>query len=151
MEVRRKELEEPFGVTPERLFEVLTTPRAIRSWWGVSRVFLEARKGGTLVTAWGAGEEDSDFVSSFKIVEFDPPKRLVLGGGKYIEEHRWPLETDITTEFLIEAHPSGCNLRIVQELAPDEPLLHDYFDACILGWQNCFEGIRNYLHNNPAE
>jgi uncharacterized protein YndB with AHSA1/START domain len=151
MEVRRKEIEEPFGVSPERMFTILTTPSAIRSWWGVSKALVDLREGGTWITAWGEAEEDSDNVTSFKIVELDPPRRFVLGSSKYIGEGRRTLETDIRTEFHIESHPAGCNLRIVQTLAPHDPMLDDYFDACVLGWQNCFEGIRNYLHNNPDE
>lgn len=149
MEVRRQELEEPFGVTPERLFTVLTTPSAIRSWWGVSKAIVDLRKGGTWVTAWGESDGDSDHVTSFKIVELEPPTLVVLGSSKYIRVGS-TLETNMTTEFRIDAHPHGCNLRIVQVLDPHDPFMDDYFDACILGWQNCFEGIRHYLHTNPA-
>ena len=56
----------------------------------------------------------------------------------------------MTTEFVIDAHPSGCNLRIVQELAPHEPLLDDYFDACVLGWQNCFAGYSQVSSPEPG-
>jgi len=151
MEIRRQELEEPFGITPERMYEVLTTPSAIRSWWGVSKAVVDLREGGTWVTAWGEGEEDADHVVAFKILELDPPKRFVLGASKYIVSSQHPLESDMTTEFNIDAHPSGCNLRIVQELNPYEPWLEDYFDAFVAGWENCFEGIRKYLHLNPVE
>ena len=149
--MRRQELEEPFAVSPERLFKALITPSAIRSWWGASSVVIDARKGGSWVTAAGEGEKDAEFVNSFEILEFDFPNRIVLGSGKYFAGNNWPIETNMTTEFIVEAHPSGCNLRIVQELSPADPLLDDFFDACVAGWENSFEGIRNYLHNNPTE
>jgi len=149
-ETRRHILAEPFGVIPERMFEVLTTPVAIRSWWGASSVVIDPRKGGSWVTASGEGKKDNDYVNSFVIEEFDPPTRMVLGSGKYYAGTTWPIKTNMTTEFLIEPQPEGCILKIVQELSPADPLLDDYFDACVAGWQNSFEGIRNYLHNNPT-
>ena len=151
MKARREELEEPFGVTPERMFEALTTPLAIRSWWGASTVVIDPRQGGTLVAAASDGENDSEFINSFDILEFDPPFRMLLGGGKYFAGANWPIRTAMTTDFVVTAVPSGCTLRIVVELSPADPLLDDYFDACVAGWQNCFEGIRNYLHHNPSE
>ena len=150
-EARRQILEEPFGVKPERMFEVLTTPSAIRDWWGATSVIIEARKGGSFVAATSDGESASEFVNSFEILEFEPPSRMLLGGGKYYAGANWPIRTDMTTEFVIDPQPTGCNLQIVVELSPADPLLDDFFDACVAGWQNSFEGIRNYIHNNPAE
>lgn len=151
MEKRKEVLEEPFGITPEQMFEVLTTPSAIRSWWGASTVVIDPRPGGTWVTAASDGDQTSEYVNSFEILEFDPPNRMLLGNGKYITGNNWPIRTNMTTELIIESQPTGCVLRIVQELAPRDELLDDYFDACVAGWQNSFEGIRNYLHNNPVE
>ena len=150
-ETRRHILEELFGVSPERMFEVLTTPHAIRSWWGATSVVIDARKGGSWVTASGEGETDSEFVNSFEILEYEPPHRMLLGSGKYFAGNNWPIRTNMTTEMIIEAQPAGCILRIVQELSPADPLLDDFFDACVVGWQNSFEGMRNYLHNHPTE
>ena len=151
METRREELAEPFGVSPERMFEILITPSAIRTWYGASKAVVDPRKGGSWITAWGDEDDDAEYINAFKILEFDPPNRMLLGSGKYIAGRAWPIMTDITTELIVEPLPTGCILRIVQELTPAEPLLTDYFDACIAGWQNSFEGIRNYLHNNPTD
>jgi uncharacterized protein YndB with AHSA1/START domain len=148
---RREELAEPFGVSPERMFEILINPIAIRGWFGASTAIIDAREGGSWVTAFGEGERDVDFVSSFRIVDFEPPKRMVLGAGKLFSENKWPIITNMTTEFVVEPQPEGCVLRIVQQLAPHDALLDDYFDACVAGWQNSFEGIRNYLHANPGK
>jgi len=150
-ETRRQILEELFGVTPERMFQILTEPSAIRSWWGASTVVIDARKGGSWVTAAGEDDKGSDFVNSWVIVEYDPPTRMVLGSGKYFTGNNWPIQTNMTTELIVEPQPAGCVLRIVQELSPADPLLEDFFDACVAGWQNSFEGIRNYIHHNPAE
>jgi uncharacterized protein YndB with AHSA1/START domain len=150
-ETRRQILEESFGVEPERMFEVLTTPEAIRSWWGASSVIIDARKGGSFVTSVSDGESHAEYINSFHIVDIEPPSRILLGGGRYFAGTNWPIRTNMTTEFLIEPQPEGCILQIIQELSPADPLLDDFFDACVAGWQNSFEGIRNYIHNHPAE
>lgn len=151
MDKRREELAEPFGVSPERMFEVLIEPSAIRSWFGASTAIIDAREGGSWVTAFGETERDNDFVTSFEILLFDPPKRMLLGSGKLFSENKWPIATNITTDLIIEPTAAGCTLRIIQELVPHDELLDDYFDACVAGWQNSFEGMRNYLHHNPTE
>ena len=151
MEKRRQELAEPFGIKPERMFEILITPSAIRGWYGASRAVVEPHEGGTWVTTWGETDADSEYINSFKILEFEPPNRILLGGGKFIAGQAWPIETHITTALIVEPQPTGCILRIIQEMDPADPLLDDYFDACIAGWQNSFEGIRNYLHTASTE
>ncbi|HEX6124331.1 MAG TPA: SRPBCC domain-containing protein [Pyrinomonadaceae bacterium] len=133
------------------MFDILITPSAVRSWWGATTVIIDARKGGSWVAAAGDGDKLSEYVSSFEILEFEQPRRILLGGGKYFAGENWPIRTGMTTELNVEPHPAGCVLRIVQELKPADPLLDDYFDACVAGWQNSFEGIRNYLHNHPRE
>ena len=149
---RRHVLEESFGVTPERMFEILTTPKAIRSLVGSDVGGNRCtRKGGSLGHGGRRRRSDTEFINSFEILEFDPPKRMLLGSGKYFAGTNWPIRTNMTTEMLIEPQPTGCILMIIQELSPADPLLDDFFDACVAGWQNSFEGMRNYLHNNPAE
>ena len=151
MDARRKEIEEPFPISPDKMFEILITPSSIRSWWGASTVVIDARAGGSWVTAAGDGNNDSEYINSFEILEFDPPNRMLLGSGRYFTGKNWPIQTSMTTELVVAARPNGCTLRIVQELTPADPLLDDFFDACIAGWENCFEGIRNYLYQNPAD
>ena len=150
MEKRREELEEPFGISQERMFEVLTTPSIVRDWWGATTAIIDPRKGGTWVAASGDKDTKSEFVNSFEILEFDRPHRILLGHGKYFAGNNWPIRTNMTIDLIVEEVPAGCLLRIIQELDPADPLLDDYFDACVAGWQNSFEGIRNYLHNNPS-
>jgi hypothetical protein len=84
-------------------------------------------------------------------LEYDPPKRMLLGSGKLFSENKWPIATNMTTELIVEPQAGGCLLRIIQELTPHDELLDDYFDACVAGWQNSFEGMRSYLHHHPVE
>src|SRR5687767_13718470 len=150
MEKRRQVIEEPFGVSPDRMFKILVSPSAIRSWWGASTCIVDPKKGGSWVAAWGENERDSDNINSYSILEFEPPIRMLLGSSKYFGGSNWPIKTSMTTEFIIEPGPAGCNLRIVQELSPADPLLDDFFDDCVLGWQSRLDSITNDLHNTPT-
>ena len=61
------------------MFEALVTPSAIRKWWGATKAIVLPQVGGTWVASWGESENDPDFISSFKILEFEPPSRIMLG------------------------------------------------------------------------
>ena len=154
MSTRRHVLEEPFGVSPERMFEALVTPSAIRSWWGAAKAIVLPQVGGTWVASWGEDENDPDYISSFKILEYDPPKRLLLAEGKYFARDGQPpfVMDKMTTEFVIEDRNDGMSaLRITQDGFPSEKVADDFYEACIVGWENTFEGIRKYFFDNPTE
>lgn len=152
METRRHTHEEPFAVAPERMFEILVTPSAIRSWWGATRAVVSLKRGGVWMAAWGEDENASDYISTFTIQEYDPPKRLLLTDGKYqVKSGQAPFEMNMTTEFTVEPWGSGCVLRVVNDGFPTDEAADDFYNACVLGWENTFEGIRKYFYDNPAE
>lgn len=152
MNTRRHILEEQFAVSPDRMFKILLTPSAIRSWWGASKAIVRPEKGGMWIASWGEDENDADYISSYKILEFDPPKRLLLGEGKYFaRDGQPPFEMELTTEFAVDERVGGCALRITQDGFPTDQEADEFFDACVVGWNNTFEGIRKYLFDNPVE
>lgn len=150
METRRHIHEEPFGVSAESMFHALITPSAIREWWGASKAIVIAERGGVWIAAWGEDENDSDYISSFKIQQFEPPRRMLLGDGKYqSRDGQPPFEMNMTTEFTVEPINNGCILRIVQDGFPTDESADDFFDACVIGWKNTFDGLRRYFFENP--
>jgi uncharacterized protein YndB with AHSA1/START domain len=154
MATRRHVHEEPFAVSAERMFEALITPSAIRSWWGATKAIVLAEVGGTWVASWGDIENEPDYISSFRIIEYEPPSRLMLGEGKYFARHGHPpFEMDkMTTEFVVESRGDGmCALRMTQDGFPSEKVADEFYDACVIGWENTFEGIRKYFFDNPSE
>ena len=154
MATRRHVFEEPFGVSPERMFEALITPNAIRFWWGADRAIVLPKIGGSWMASWGQDENEPDYISSFKILEFEPPHRLTLGEGKYFaRDGRPPFEMDkMTTEFVVEDRGEGiCALRITQDGFPSEKVADDFYEACVIGWKNTFVGLRKYFFDNPSE
>ena len=150
MDHRSHTHEEPFGVTPERMFEALTTPAAIREWFGASKVIVTPEKGGAWIASWddeaADAETRSDYISSFKILEIEPPKRIVLGEGKYrSSEEKDTMQMDVRTEFLVEPMAGGCSLTVVHHGIPDDPSQNDFYEDYLYGWENTFDGIRKYL------
>lgn len=145
METRCHIHEEEFPVAPETLFAILHTPTAICGWWGASRSIVLAEKGGTWAASWG-DEDEPDYISTFTIEEFEPPRRILFTGGKYFAKTGSPpFEMKMTTEFVVEPRGPGCILRVIQDGFPAGEIADDFHAACDTGWRNTFGGIRKYL------
>ncbi len=149
METLRNEFQEPFNVSAEKMFEALITPKAIREWWGASRAIVDPKVGGSWVATYGEEDGSSEFINTFKLTEFDPPRRMVLGDGVLMSKEKGsPLVMGTTTEFVVVSIPEGCSLTIVHTGTPIDPESEDFYESSLLGWQNTFEGLRRYFHYN---
>ncbi len=147
METRSHIHEESFDAAPDKMFDLLITPSAIRRWWGASRAIVDAREGGVWTAAWG-DEDDPDHVSTATLVEFDPPRRLAMKyGGYYAKSGALPFKfaDDALTIFTIEPSGNGSILRVEQTGFPCDPVADEFYAACQTGWKNTFAGIREYL------
>ena len=56
---------------------------------------------------------------------------------------------NMTTEYTFEPPNNGCILRIVQDGFPADESADDFFEACVIGWKNTFDGLRRYFFENP--
>jgi len=150
METRSHIHEDSFGVTAERLFALLVTPSAIRQWWGASRAIVDARADGVWTAAWG-DEDDPDYISTATLVEFDPPRRLVMKYGQYYAKNGslpFRFADDAVTIFTVEPNGDDSILRVEQTGFPRDKIADDFYAACETGWKNTFEGIRRYVMDN---
>lgn len=131
---------------PERLFALLHTPSAIRGWWSASRAIVVAREGGLWAAAWGGDEDDPDYVSTFRIAVFDPPRRMMLNACVYVAKPGpLPFDAEFETEFTVRPTAKGSVLRVVQDGFPTDPVADAFYAGCEIGWKNTFAGIRGYL------
>lgn len=138
---------ESFEVTAERLFDLLITSSSIRHWWGASQAIVDAREGGVWTAAWG-DEDDPDYISTATLVEFDPPRKLVMKYGVYYAKTgSLPFEfsKDALTIFTVEPDGDRCVLSVEQTGFPHKPVADQFFEACKTGWKNTFLSIREYL------
>jgi uncharacterized protein YndB with AHSA1/START domain len=137
-------IELPVG--PNRVFELLITPSAIREWWGADRAIVIAAEGGTWTAAWGREEDNPEYVTASAIKVFDPPRRLLLNDSRYYARSgQPPFESEMTTEFVIEESPNGATLRVIQDGFPVDTVADEFYAACEIGWKNTFSNIKQYL------
>jgi uncharacterized protein YndB with AHSA1/START domain len=132
---------------PEAVFAILHTPSAIRGWWSASRAIVLPQTDGFWAATWGADEDKPDYVGSYRIAVFDPPRRLVLTDAKYYsKDGRLPFEAMFVVEFTVEPRPEGGSLlRVVQDGFPTDTAADTFFAACKTGWRNTFAGIEAHL------
>jgi len=146
MKTRKQVHEEVFPVAPERLFTILHTPSAIRSWWGVARAVVLPQTGGVWAAAWGQAEDDPDYITVATIQEFEPPHLMVLGNYRYrAKSGPLPFAADFVTEFAVLPHPTGAILRVTQDGFPIGPEADEFYAGCEMGWRDTFAGIRRHL------
>jgi uncharacterized protein YndB with AHSA1/START domain len=151
MQTRKHVHEEVFPASPERLFALLHTPSAIRSWWGVARAIVLAQPGGIWAATWGEGEDDPDYITVATIREFEPPCRMVLCNYRYRAKNgQLPFHAEFVTEIAVMPHPTGAVLRVTQDGFPSGPEADAFYAGCEKGWRDTFAGIRRHLASNPS-
>ncbi len=146
MDTRTHVHEESLAATPERVFAALHTPSAIRHWWGAARAVVLPRVGGIWAAAWGAAEDDPDYMTVARIAAFDPPRRIVLDQYAYYSRSGPPpFDAAFVTTFDVLPAAGGCVLRVSQDGFPTVPAADAFYSACQQGWRDTFAGIRRFL------
>ena len=144
--------EEHFDAPPERMFRLLVTPSAIREWWGASSVIVMPKVGGIWTAAWG-NEDDADYITTATLVEYDPPRSLVMKYGEYYAKAGplpFKFADDAVTRFTIEPDGVGSVVQVEQTGFPCDAVADEFYAACETGWKNTFEGIRKFLGTSSA-
>lgn len=138
--------EEEFAVNPEKMFAILHTPSAICQWWGALSAIVLAQENGIWIASWGENTDEPDYITSFVIKYFEPPKRIFLDDARYFAKTGQPsFEVKMTTEFIVEPNQKGCILRVIQDGFPIDSVADDLYQACEIGWRNTFAGIRKFV------
>lgn len=138
--------EEVFAAPPERLFDLLVRPSAIRAWWSAARAIVMPEPGGLWAAAWGDDEDDPDYVTTATLRVFDPPRRIVLADYRYrAKGGGLPFDAEFITEFEVEPCEDGALLRVRQDGFPAGTEADAFLAACEKGWTDTFAGIRRYL------
>lgn len=125
------------------VFNLLLSPKAIRGRWNnVSAVVTELD--GVWVLAWGARENDPDYVSGARIKSFQAPKRVTMT-YEYARsrEGLLPFATGMTTEFTIKETAQGSLVRVTQSGLPAAD--DAYFQSCADGWRAALQGLGTLL------
>ncbi len=132
-------------VPPEKVFQLLITPSAIRQWWQAARVIVLPKPGGTWAAAWGEDEDEPDYITVATIDEFDPPRRLTLTDYSYrAKSGPMPFQADFTTTFTVVSHEDGALLRVRQDGFPCDAVADEFYASCERGWHQTLKNIKKY-------
>ena len=128
------------------MFRLLHTPSAICAWWGARTAVVLPEMGGYWTATWGDSDDEPEYVSGARLVEFDPPRRMTLGESRYFARSGpLPFEASFVTTFEVEPHPAGSVLCVTQDGFPDGSEADAFYTACETGWRETFAGIRRYV------
>lgn len=146
MTTRKLVHEELLPGKQDDVFELLCTPSSIRSWWAAARAIVMANRGGMWAAAWGEAEDDPEYITAATILEYEPPRRLVLGDYRYrAKSGPLPFHADFVTTFEVIPGSDGTILRVVQDGFPLDSEADGFYEACRNGWRDTFIGIRRHL------
>jgi hypothetical protein len=126
-------------VQPAALFNLLLSPKAIRGRWNNTAAVV-TEMDGTWVIAWGARENDPDYVSGARIKSFQAPK-LVRLAFEYARARSGmlPFDSAMTAELAITQKGQGSLLRVTHAGLPNDN--DDYFNAVADGWRAALQGL----------
>lgn len=132
--------------SPEAVFAALHTPSAIRRWWQAARAIVIPEPGGVWMAAWGADEDDPDYVTAARLAVFEPPRRLTLADYTYRSRQGGPpFAADFRVEFEIEPTAGGATLRVTQHGFPAEASADAFYQACERGWRDTLASVKRFF------
>jgi uncharacterized protein YndB with AHSA1/START domain len=110
-------------------------------------VIVAPHLNGLWIATWGDDEDSPDFITAARLTAFDPPKYLRFSQFEYTVGSGKPpsFTNQLEIEFTIIPAETGSILHIHQWGFPDEPSADEFFNSCIQGWSNTFEGIERYV------
>lgn len=107
-------LEREFNVTPDRLFEVVSTQAGLLQWWGTEETFVADHQLDFSRTGpWFSKLENSEgqhYKMSGQVTHVDPPKSVGFTWGWHDEADQRGGESHVT--FTITATASGARLIV---------------------------------------
>ena len=146
MQTRSHQRELVLPIAPDRAFKLLITPSDVRGWWGVHRAIVQPEPGGIWAAAWGANEDDPDFITIATMRVFDPSRRILLTDYKYTAKTGpLPFKADLSLEFTLAPHPKGSVLKVNNAGFPRDEIADDFFHSCDVGWSNTLASMEKYV------
>jgi uncharacterized protein YndB with AHSA1/START domain len=123
------------GVPPERVFRAISTEE-LAKWWGSAELYrttqhtVDLRPGGAYRSD-GIGADGTPFHVSGKILEVDPPKRLVQTW-----QPSWESGPSSTVTWTLEAIPTGTRLTLRHSGFTDPASCESHAQGWerVLGW-----------------
>jgi uncharacterized protein YndB with AHSA1/START domain len=130
------------STTPEKLWNALMDGEMTKDYWGRHRNVSDWQAG----SRWSHQDYDNGAVDIVgKVLESDPPRRLVLtweGGNEHLKD-----EKPSRVTFLIEPYMEAVRLTVTHdELEPDSGMLH----GITAGWPAVLSSLKTMLETGQA-
>ena len=123
--------------TPEKLWAALIEPEFTRTWWCETWQQCEWKVG----AAWKAMTPDGRVADSGEIIEYDPPRRLVLTWqNQFIPELKPEGHSRLTYE--IEVVGTSVKFTLTHEIGVSKSKL---IDAVSQGWPHLLASLKSLL------
>jgi uncharacterized protein YndB with AHSA1/START domain len=130
------------STTPEKVWNALMDPEMTKDYWGRHKNVSDWKPG----SAWSHQDYDSGAEDvTGKVIESDPPRRLVLSWDSAKPEFRGAQPTRVT--FLIEPFMDAVRLTVLhEELEPGSPMHHGVSQ----GWPAVLSSLKTLLETGAA-
>jgi uncharacterized protein YndB with AHSA1/START domain len=128
------------GSTPEKVFNALMDPELTKQYWGLHRNVSDWKVG----SRWEHQDyEDAKKVAVVgKVLEFEPPRRLVLSWGSPADEAQPEKHSRVT--FLVEPFADAVRLTVTHdELEPESPM----YRGISAGWPAILSSMKTLLES----
>ena len=124
--------------TPEKVFEALTSAEFSRQYFSGLSVEVEKKVGG----AFALRAPDGSVHIGGEVVEFDPPRKLVVTFNV-----NWPGLVEALGEEIVayEIEQCGDSVRLVMTQANDRPIDDDILSGGRTGWPAILSSLKSVL------
>jgi uncharacterized protein YndB with AHSA1/START domain len=123
--------------TPDRLWQALTEPDFMREYWFGVHLQTEWKPG----SSWEMIHPDGRVTDAGEVLEFDPPKRMVLA---WRHELRPELKAEGLARCTIELQPESDAVKLTITHHIDHPA-SKLIEAVSWGWPRILSNLKSFL------
>ncbi|MEL6987318.1 MAG: SRPBCC domain-containing protein [Bacteroidota bacterium] len=129
----------------KEIFNALIKPSMITKWWSATTAIVVPEKSGCYIVQWG-DTDHPDFVTTTIITDIEPEHMIMLNNYTYYaKKGGLPFEADLSLKFIIKPQSHGCELTVINDGFPVDPIADEFFLGCTKGWEDVLNSIQIFL------
>lgn len=136
-----QEHEIAIDATPEQVWDAITTPEGLTSWYVLDAKVVPG-EGGTQWVSWGG-----DMAIETTHLVWKPGERLVLGHPDHANQTGWGA---ILQEYTIRTEAGRTVLRLVQSGMPDDGSWDSEYECTSIGWRGFFNALKHAVERQAG-